>query len=68
MEWVRNYFQEHKMISYFTNAMITFIFVIGFPSLFMPNFTGFLLGIIVAILLNAVLGAEWEPFSEKKTN
>lgn len=65
MAWIRNYFNEHRFVSYLTNAIVTFLFVIVLPSSLLPNFKGFLVGIMIAILFNAMIGSEWQPFREK---
>lgn len=68
MRQIRSYFEKHPKISYIVNFIITIFFIMIFPKLFMPNFTGFIIGLLLASIVIKLIGVKWAPWSSKKRN
>ena len=68
MKKAKKFFDKHKKLSYLGNFIISLLGIIIFPYLFMPNFKGFILGLILTIIVLNILGLRWGPllFKPKK--
>ena len=67
MEKTKNFFDKHPKLSYFVDAIITLICIFVFPAIFMPNFMGFIVGLILAIGITRILGVKWIPLNKLKS-
>lgn len=68
MKKVKKLFNEHKKLSYLGNFIISSLGIIIFPNMFMPNFYGFILGLILTIIVLNILGLGWAPLLSKQKN
>ena len=66
MRQIRSYLEKHPKISSVLNVIITIFFIMIFPKLFMPNFTGFIIGILIATIVTNLIGIKWAPWSKKR--
>ena len=68
MKKIKNFFDTHEKISYLGNFIISVFGIFIFPYMFMPNFKGFILGLILTIIIINVLGLGWKPLLKLKNN
>lgn len=68
MKKAKKFFDKHKKLSYLGNSIISLLGIIIFPYLFMPNFKGFILGLILTIIVINILGLRWGPLLFKPQN
>ena len=66
MKKAEKFFDEHKKLSYLGNFIISLLGIIIFPYMFMPNFKGFILGLILTIIILNVLGLRWRSLFKSK--
>lgn len=66
MKKVRNFFEKHIILSYLGDLIVLFLGIYVFPAVFMPNWIGFIVGLILAIIAGNFLGLQWRPLSSLK--
>ncbi|MDA2386014.1 hypothetical protein PDN41_31090 [Bacillus cereus] len=71
MNKIKSFFEKHPKTSYLSNLII-FIACVSVTSYFMPNFIGFVIGLLLSTVVINLLGTKWIPelqlFKSKKNN
>ncbi|SDN96025.1 hypothetical protein [Bacillus sp. OK048] len=59
-------FKRHPRLGYIVNFVITVICIFVVPMFILKNhpFYGFIVGVILATIINSLLGAKWIPESK----
>jgi hypothetical protein len=71
MNKIKTFLKKHPKLSYLSNLIIC-IGCISVTSYFIPNFIGFITGLILSTIIINLLGVKWIPelqlFKSKKNN
>lgn len=60
---IRIFFKKKQKMAYLVNLIISILGIIVIPYFFSNNFTGFLLGLLITIIIINILGIGWKPLN-----